>query len=90
MVTKPLTFSGRELVLNYSTSAAGSVRVEVQSSDGKALPGFSLSDGRPLVGDKIEGVVSWLQGSDVGGLSGKPVRLRFALNDADLYSMRFR
>jgi hypothetical protein len=90
LVTKPFTFSGKELVLNYSTSAAGSVRVEVQSSAGKALPGFGLSDGRPLVGDKIEGVVSWLQGSDVGSLSGKPVRLRFALNDADLYSMRFR
>ena len=90
MVTKPFTFSGKELVLNYSTSAAGSVRVEVQSPDGKAVPHFGLSDCKPLVGDKIEGGVSWLQGSDVGSLSGKPVRLRFALNDADLYSMRFR
>ena len=28
--------------------------------------------------------------SDLGSLAGKPVRLRFALSDADLYSMRFR
>ncbi|MCY3021403.1 MAG: hypothetical protein NTW87_20505 [Planctomycetota bacterium] len=90
MLTRPFAFSGKELVLNYSTSAAGSIRVEIQSPDGKAVAGFSLSDCKPIVGDRIEGVVAWLQGGDVSSLSGKRVRLRFALNDADLYAMRFR
>ena len=31
----------------------------------------------------------WKQGPDVGALAGKPVRLRFVLKDADLYSLRF-
>ncbi|MHC4180776.1 MAG: hypothetical protein ACYSWU_25025, partial [Planctomycetota bacterium] len=34
MVTKPLTFAGRKLVINYATSAVGSVGVEVQDAEG--------------------------------------------------------
>ncbi len=90
MVTRVLRFSGRRLVLNYSTSAAGSVRVEVQSPDGQAVPRHSLADSRPLAGDEIEGIVHWGHGADLGDLAGQPVRLRFVLHDADLYSMRFR
>lgn len=37
MVTKPITFTGNTLFLNVSTSAAGSVRVEIQTSP--PLPG---------------------------------------------------
>ena len=35
------------------------------------------------------GVVTWKSGADVSALSGRPVRLRFELKDADLYSLRF-
>ena len=90
MVTKVLEFTGSELILNYSTSAAGSIRVEMQSPDGRALPNFSLADCLPVVGDEIEGVVRWRHGNDVSTLSGQRVRLRFVLCDADMYSMRFR
>jgi hypothetical protein len=90
MITKALTFTGQELVLNYSTSAGGSIGVEIQSAAGRAVPGYSLADCKPMIGDKIEEVVSWRQGSSAGNLSGRPVRLRFVLNDADLYSIRFR
>jgi len=34
--------------------------------------------------------VKWKAGSDVSALVGKPVRLRFVMTDADLYSFRFR
>ena len=88
-VTKPLIFSGRELVLNYSTSVMGSVRVEVQS-EGSAAPGYALGLCLPLVGDSIEQTVAWTHGTDLGRLSGKPVRLRFVMKEADLFSMRFR
>lgn len=90
MVTKPLTFSGRELVLNLATSAAGSVRVELQDAAGGALAGFGLADAREEIGDEIEHVVHWQKGSDVSGLAGKAVRLRFVMKDADIYSLRFR
>ena len=31
----------------------------------------------------------WKSGSDLSSLSGKPIRLRFVMGDADLYSFRF-
>jgi hypothetical protein len=89
LVTKPLIFEGNDLVINYATSAAGSVRVEIQDADGKPIERRSLEDAQEIYGDEIERVVSWKAGGDLGALAGKPVRLRFVLKDADLYSLRF-
>ena len=88
--TPPLMFDGNELELNYSTSAAGSIRVEIQDAEGRPQPGFSLEEYAAMCGDEIEGVAQWEGGTDVGSLVGKTVRLRFALMDADLYAFRFR
>ena len=91
LVTKPLIFAGRELVLNFSASAAGSVRVEMlRDQMNKPIEGFSLGDCVELLGDDLERVVRWKDGRELGGLVGTPVRLRFVLSDADLYSFRFR
>lgn len=90
MTTHPLAFAGRELEINYRTGAAGSVRVEIQDANGKPVDGYALADCREIVGDEVERVVAWKNGSDTGPLSGRPVRLRFALRDADLFSFRFR
>ncbi|MCY3775780.1 MAG: hypothetical protein OXH11_07330 [Candidatus Aminicenantes bacterium] len=90
MLTRPLVFSGDRLVLNYATSAAGSLRVEVQDIEGRPVPGFSLSECREIIGDEIERPVTWEGHPDLGQLSGKTVRLRFVMKDADLYSMRFQ
>ena len=90
LITKSLRFKGKELEINYSTSAGGAVRVEIQDADGKPIPGFALDDCTQIVGDQIERVVAWTGGSDVSPLAGQVVRLRFAMADADLYSLRFR
>ena len=87
--TRPLTFTGRELELNYSTSAVGSIKVEIQDAEGQALPGFGLDDFPEKFGDEIDGKVSWNGGGDVSALAGKPVRLRFVLKDADIYAFKF-
>jgi len=88
--TRPLVFAGDELSLNYSTSAGGSVRLEIQDAGGAPLPGFALDDCRPLVGDAIDQVVAWKSGRSVASLSGRPVRLRFALQEADVFALQFR
>ena len=90
LLTRPLRFEGSSLVMNFSTSVAGSVRVELQGADGEPVKGFALGDCPEIFGDSLERVVSWKGGSDVSVLAGKPVRLRFALKDADLYSIQFR
>jgi hypothetical protein len=89
LITKPFQFAGNKLVLNYSTSASGSVRVEIQDSDGKPIPGFTFKDSKELYGDEIAEAYSWKSGNDVSKLAGKTVRLRFMLKDCDVYSYRF-
>jgi len=89
MATKPFTFTGTKLEINYRTGAPGFVQVEIQAADGTPLPGFSLNDCPEIIGDEIARVVRWEQGSDVGRLAGQAVRLRFVMKDADLYSLRF-
>ena len=90
LVTKPLIFAGRELVLNFSASAAGSVGVELlRDQMNTPVEGFSLEDCVEVLGDDLERVVRWKDGRELGGLAGTPIRLRFVLRDADLYSFRF-
>ncbi|MFA6547170.1 MAG: hypothetical protein WCS99_22325 [Limisphaerales bacterium] len=89
MVTKPLTFSGRHLSLNFATSAAGGVKVELQDAGGQPLPGFSLADCQEQIGNELDRVVNWKGRTDLGPLSGKPVRLRFVMKDADVFALQF-
>jgi len=90
LLTRPLRFAGNRLVINYATSAAGQVKVELQDDAGSPLPGFEMSACVPVIGDEIERIVSWKSGTDLSALAGKPVRIRFVMADADLYSLRFR
>ncbi|WP_321469920.1 hypothetical protein [uncultured Paludibaculum sp.] len=89
LLTHPVTFEGARLELNYTTSAAGSLRVEILDPAARPLPGFALSDAQELIGDEIAREAVWKQGPDLSTLQGRPVRLRFHLKDADLYSFRF-
>ncbi len=89
VLTKPLKFTGKELELNYSTSGAGKIRVEIQDERGRAIPGFALSDCDPIQGDAIKEIVKWKGKPDVSSLIGKTIRLRFVMNEADVFSLRF-
>ena len=89
LISKPLRFKGKHLSINYATSAAGSVRFELQDVDGKPLQGYSLGDCLEHYGDSVEQAIAWKGGNDLAALAGKPVRLRIVLKDADLYSFQF-
>jgi hypothetical protein len=90
LITKPIVFAGSNLLINFSTSAAGNIRVEIQDADGEPVDGFGLADCHAIFGDEIERTVTWKDGANISELTGQPVRLRFALKDADLYSLRFK
>jgi len=90
IITKPVKFKGKNLVINFSSSAAGDIRVEFQDEKGKPIPGYSLEDCSPVFGDSLERKVAWKDGSDLSSLEGKIVRLKFYLKDADLYSFQFK
>lgn len=89
-ITKPILFSGDELHINFATSAAGGVKVEIQDSLGEPLPGFALEDADTIIGNEVAKVVTWRGSGDVSGLQSQPVRLRFVLEDADLFSFKFQ
>jgi hypothetical protein len=96
LITKPFVFSGSNLVLNYATSAEGSLRLELQDATGNPLSGFGLEESPLLWGDRIDAPVIWARPASLTDpeplrrLAGKPVRLRFVMRDADLYSLQFR
>ena len=77
--TKPLVVSGAKLHLNYATSAAGSVGIEVLDEAGKVV-----ADLKELYGDEFDA-----PGMDLSALKGKTVSMRVSLKDADLYALRF-
>ncbi len=89
VLTKPITFSGSQLSLNFSTSAAGEILVELQDVAGNPIPGYSIADCSPVFGDSIDRKVTWKGGADVSSLVGQTVRLRFVLLDADLFAYQF-
>lgn len=89
VLTKLVRFEGTRLYLNMSTSAAGSLRVELQEADGAPIEGFNLAESEEIFGDEIERVATWKDGADLSALAGRPVRLRFVLRDADLFAFRF-
>lgn len=90
MLTKPLTFTGDRLFLNHlSLGPEGAVRVEIQDPSGRPIDGFQLDQCRLLSGDAVAAAVTWTSGAVPGSLAGRPVRLRFEIRNADLFSFRF-
>jgi hypothetical protein len=89
LITPPIVFDGVALVVNFTTGDGGTIGVEVQDDAGKPLPGFELAACKTLQGDEVQQRVAWNGGADLSQLAGKPVRLRFALKNADLYSLQF-
>jgi len=90
LITKPLIFTGQRLSLNYATSAAGAVRIEIQDATGKPLPGHTLEDCLAHYGDSVDQTVAWKKGTDVSTLAGQTVRLRFVGKDSDVFSFQFK
>jgi hypothetical protein len=83
LLTPPVILTGGALTLNFATSAAGSVRVELLDAAG----GMNLAYSEELFGDAIDRTVAWREGKPTASLAGRSVRLKFTLREADLYSV---
>ncbi len=88
MVTKAFVGRGGKLRLNYATSAAGSIRVEVQDEQGAPLPGLAAEECEEIYGDELARPVGWKSGGSLAPLQGRALKLRFILKDADIYSLQ--
>jgi hypothetical protein len=89
VVTKPIQFKGNDLSLNFSTSAAGNIYVEIQDANGQAISGFQRDQCQEIFGDALEYSVKWTPDSNLKSLEDQSVRLCFILREADIFSFKF-
>jgi len=89
LTTRPLKVAGGHLEINYVARPGGQVRVEIQDTAGRPLSHFSAGDSDPLEGDEIARNVTW-NTDGIGPFAGRPVRVRFEVKDAKLFSFRFK
>ena len=83
--TVPLNLPSGQLVVNADASQ-GSLAVELLSPAGETLPGFSRQDCTDVRSDSVRHVVRWQDRQRLP--AGQPLRLRFHLDTAQLYSFR--
>ena len=85
LMTRPVTFRGRYLFVNADADS-GEMLVEVLDRNGEPIPGFARWDCTPVTTDSTLQQVRWFGGADLSRPSGQPVRFRFWLRNAALYS----
>ncbi len=83
LTTKPLVFIGDELEVN-ADAEGGSIQVAVLAPDGKVIEGFGQEDCKPLTTDEVRHVLEWNGNRDCHPIQGRPIRLRFHLDRAEL------
>ena len=87
VTTRPLTIAGGRLSVNADVRTGGSVRVAVLDGEGQPLPGLDAAGCRPVTGSGTAQAVTWEEADLAGAVErGAPVRLRFHVENADLYA----
>ena len=86
LLTHRFLVFGTRLTVNAAANR-GTVRVEVQDAEGNVVPGYALADCTPLTEDGLAQPVRWRDRADLSGLKEKPVRLRVAVQRAELYGI---
>lgn len=84
VVTEILKYSGNYLFIN--AAVRGSMTVELLDENGDVIPGFSAGECNVVKTDGCKIMVSWKEHSDLRSLNGRNLKIKFQLEDADLYS----
>lgn len=82
--TEPLRFEGDRIFVNANVK--GDLLVEVQDKNGKAVAGFSKDDCVKVTGDSTCREITWKGGKTLAALDTNVIRVKFYLNDGDLYA----
>ena len=84
VITKPIVIEGDKLSVNFATSAIGYLKIELLDEKGNALDGYVS---QRLFGDSTDRPVDFEK--PLSELSGKTVRMKITMKDADFYSFCF-
>ena len=85
VLTKVLTGAAGALQVNCQASG-GSLEVEVLDANSNVLPGYSQADCVALTGNSVTQAVTWAAHTELPEGGSTPLRLRFILQNASLYS----
>ena len=89
LITKPFCVDGDSLYIN-AAARGGSVAVAVLDEHGIQHEGFSRADCAVFDGDSVDHRVTWRTKTSLDDLRGHPVRIKFYLRNAELYSLTVR
>ena len=88
LITRPLTCSGADLLLNAAIRPGGEILVSVLGADYKPIAGYESA---PLTGDGLALAVRWKGHPDLGPARNQgDLRLQFSMKNASLYSFSIR
>jgi hypothetical protein len=86
LLTKPLLLEGRSLYVN-ADAQGGTIGVEIVEAEGDTpIEPFGFANALPISANGVRQEVTWTGDPNLEDLKGKPVRLRFSLRNARLYS----
>jgi hypothetical protein len=90
LTTQPFTHEGDVLWLN-ADAVGGKITVDALDEQGRVLPGFESANCEPFVEDSAaypacRAAVRWKSVASFASLCSRPIRLRFRLQDARLFS----
>jgi len=88
VVTKSLPVNGKSLYVN-AAAQAGTLKAELLDNNGAVIPGYTLANSVPLQTDSVRAKMQWQGVTDLSALTGKSVKIRFSVQNADLYSFWF-
>lgn len=89
LLTPPLRFAGKQLVLNLDAGGGGFARIEIVDEAGRPIPGFTYHDADELNGNSVRMTATWRGQADLSALASRPVRLHIRMRSARLYSFQF-
>lgn len=85
LTTRKVRFSGTHLFVN-ANAAGGSLRAELLDANGQPIAPFTKDNCLPLRANATLQPVAWKGAADLSAVARRPVRLRFTLTAASLYS----
>ena len=88
LTTRLLLVAGPTLLVN-AQARQGALRVEVLDLDGSPQAGLSAAECVVFSGNSVKHEVHWHGGTSLAALHNTPVRLRFHLQNVQLYSFQF-
>ena len=89
LLTREFLLEGDEITVNCWVD--GFLKVELAEYPGHGIPGFTLEDCDPIIGDHLARTITWRGGQrSLSALRDRPVYLRFHLQEAGLYAFTVR